>query len=435
MSALTITPRLDCALVAAGEVTDRGLLIDVAAPAADSVVDEQRRPLNLALVLDRSGSMSGWPVDAVRRAALGVAERLDARDLLSVVAFDDRVDLLADAVRMDARGRDRVREALARLDSRGSTDLGAGWFEGARCVSAAIAREHHATGHVVLLSDGQANQGMCDPEELRGHASELARRGVTSSAVGVGLGYSPVQLDAIAQGGEGRLNHCADGDDIEDVILGEVLEEREVVAADVVLELRTERGTEFTILSEFPQEEDGGCIRLRLGSLRAGGARSPAMLVCVPELALGDSEQLRMAVSWTDVATNSRHHIEAAPVVMRAANQEEVDAAPRDDAVVQRILQLWEASLVYRGARFNSESLFDAAGAVYEESEHRLELFARGVPGYEERMRRFARQRDVVAHASMEPMALRESIDMSRKQMRSERDLRRRDRSGWEDRV
>lgn len=433
MTRLTLTPRLDCALVPAGEVTDRGLLIDVAAPAA--AADTNRRPLNLALVLDRSGSMQGWPVNAVRRAALGVAARLGQRDRLSVVAFDNELDVLARALPMDTRGQMQIRDALARLDARGTTDLGAGWFEGARCVSEAIDREAHTTGHVVLLSDGQANRGICDPDELRAHAGELARRGVTSSAVGVGEHYSPVQLDAIAQGGEGRLNHCVDANDIEDAILGEVLEEREVFASDVVLELRAERGSEFTILSDFSQEAHDGCIRLRLGSLRAGGERSPAMLVCVPELALGDSERIHVSVSWTDVPSGSRRRVEARAITLRAASQQDVDAAPRDDTAVERILQLWEASLVYRGARFNAESRLSEARELYDDAQGRLERFARGLPGFEERMHRFGSHRMAVSQGMMDAEVMRDSIDLSRKRMRSERDLRRRDRKGWEDRV
>lgn len=103
--------------------------------------------------------------------------------------------------------------------------------------------------------------------------------------------------------------------------------------------------------------------------------------------------------------------------------------------MVERILGLWEASLVYRGARLNAESRLADAGNLYADAEVRLQRFARGSPGFEQRMQRFTRHRTVLAHEQMDAKLVRESIDLSRKRMRSERDLRRRNRSAWEDQV
>ena len=78
------------------------------------------------------------------------------------------------------------------------------------------------SGHVVLLSDGHANEGIVDPSSLRSHADEMASRGVTTSAVGVGNGYSPLQLEALSEGGLGRLHDAGTPDEMIETILGEL---------------------------------------------------------------------------------------------------------------------------------------------------------------------------------------------------------------------
>jgi Ca-activated chloride channel homolog len=251
--------------VPAGQSCTRGLLIDVNAGLAPGA--EERLPVNLALVLDRSGSMAGRRLGAAVAGTLGVLNSLTESDRLSVVAFDDDVTSLSRGQPMNDNIRQQVAGALNVLRTGGTTDLSRGWYEGASS-AADVLGSTGRRGHVVVLSDGKANRGITDPEPLGRHVAALAQRGVTSSAVGIGPDYSPLQLDAIAEHGGGRLHHCDLPSDIVDVILGELGEVREIAATDVELLLRWPHGVTLKLLNDFPSIAREGEVRIQLGGLQ-----------------------------------------------------------------------------------------------------------------------------------------------------------------------
>ena len=430
---LHLTSRWDLALVPAGESVDRGLLVDVhAPPGAPAAV---RRPVNLVLVLDRSGSMGGPPMAAVVEAAYGVIGAMDERDRLAVVCFDHEVDVIAPPRRMTADARDAARAAVRTLEARGSTDLAGGWFQGAECASAMLADGSERHAHVVVLSDGQANRGLQNPEELVEHAAALAARGVTTSAVGVGRNYSASQLEALARGGEGRLNHCDHGEDIVDVILGELMDERETVAQQLTLTLRAPAGLELTLLSALPHEPTPAGLRIRLGNLRAGAERSVALLATTRAPALGEPLPIAIEASWTDPETGRTETGEAPAATLRGATDAEVDAAPRDLEVAERILDLWEASLAYQGTRMHAAARYDEASSTVKSAEGRIDRFAQGTTRMWQRRQQRESLSRLVASAAWDAADSRTTMDVSRKALRQDADRRRDQKGTWRDRL
>ena len=127
---ITIRARWDQSCVPTGSQAQRGLLIEIEAAKPKQAKETERPPVNVALVIDRSGSMRGAPIRAAIDAAVGIAEQLRDEDRLSVICYDSNVDVLVDGARMTARGRKRAELDIRSIGLGGTTNLAGGWQNG-----------------------------------------------------------------------------------------------------------------------------------------------------------------------------------------------------------------------------------------------------------------------------------------------------------------
>ena len=120
----------DLNYVPAGEVSERGLLIRIAAP---RLKDETavKKLLNLALVIDASGSMRGARLHAAKLAVTGIIGSLSDGDRVSVISFAEDVGTHVDEVSVSSANRAIITHDIDSIKSRGMTDLGSGWMTGA----------------------------------------------------------------------------------------------------------------------------------------------------------------------------------------------------------------------------------------------------------------------------------------------------------------
>ena len=199
---MTFTVRPDRRYIRTGYRSNRFLLVDIEAPAAERR-DGGRPSVNLAFVLDRSGSMSGPKIATARDAVEDALNRLSPEDRFAVVVYDDQIDVVAESSLATPEARRRAVDALRRIDARGSTNLGEGWLRGCEQVSRFLS--DRGVNRALLLTDGLANVGMTDTSELQGHATELRRRGVSTSTFGVGADFDERLLQAMADAGGGHF--------------------------------------------------------------------------------------------------------------------------------------------------------------------------------------------------------------------------------------
>ena len=131
---LAIKARFDRSMVWTSGDSVRYLLVDVIAPTRKTVVANEALPLNLAMVIDRSGSMSGDRLGAAKRAAEGILEALTEKDTISLVSFCHESTVHLQQVRADAAGKRQAGDAIGSIESDGTTNIAEGWMDGARCV-------------------------------------------------------------------------------------------------------------------------------------------------------------------------------------------------------------------------------------------------------------------------------------------------------------
>ncbi len=288
----TFRVRTDRRYIRSAHRSERFVLVELEAPAAPR--KPQRDPVNLAFVLDRSGSMSGQKIELAKRAIETAVDRLLPTDRFSIVSYDDRIDVVVDGTTASREAKSNAIDRLRTIDARGSTDLGGGWLRGAEQVALAIAgpdgamhgwaslspagdgqaagpAAHTSTAinRVLLLTDGLANVGITNPVELAKHAQELRARGVTTSTFGVGEDFDEGLLQAMADAGGGHFYFIANAAQIQDHIATEVGELLQVVARDAIVEVTAPEGLEVDTLSPYPIERRGARHHVLLGDLVA----------------------------------------------------------------------------------------------------------------------------------------------------------------------
>jgi Ca-activated chloride channel homolog len=156
-----------------------------------------RRRLNLGVVLDRSGSMDGAKMRRAREAAAYCVEQLLSADRLSVVIFDDVVEVLIPSAPVeDKLGLHRL---IAGVNARGSTALHEAWVRGGMQVSEHL--DDTAVNRVLLITDGLANVGLTGTDEIVTQVKGLFERGVSTSTIGIGEDFNEGLLIPMARAG------------------------------------------------------------------------------------------------------------------------------------------------------------------------------------------------------------------------------------------
>jgi len=241
---LIITPRRPALL--AGHDNELDVLVRVQAPDAPAELPN-RNPLHLALVIDRSGSMSGQPLDEAKRCAEFVLDGLQPTDQLSLVVYDSDVETLVPAMALG--DKELLRRAIRRIESRGMTNLHGGWLQGAGTL--APHTSDNVTSRVILLSDGCANEGLTDHDPIWAQCADLARAGVSTSTYGLGHGFNEELMIGMAKHGHGSSYYGQTADDLMDPFREEFELLNALCARRLRLEIEPAPGVKAKLLNDY----------------------------------------------------------------------------------------------------------------------------------------------------------------------------------------
>jgi Ca-activated chloride channel family protein len=199
---------------------------------------EKRTPANIAIVIDRSGSMQGDKIKQARDAARDAVNRLNGNDIVSIVAYDDTVNVVVPATK--ASDRSAIIAGIERIQAGGSTALFAGVSKGAEEVRKFLERDR--VNRIILLSDGLANVGPDTPGALGDLGASLSKEGISVTTLGLGLGYNEDLMSQLAQKSDGNhafVEHSKDLVKIFNYEFGDVLS---VVAQEVQVTISCKEG-------------------------------------------------------------------------------------------------------------------------------------------------------------------------------------------------
>jgi Ca-activated chloride channel family protein len=312
------------------------VLIRITPPELDAGVG--RRPkLNLSLVLDRSGSMEGEKMSRAREATAYCIDQLLPVDRLSVVVFDNVVEVLIPS--QPAENKAQLKSRLTEVYARNSTALHEAWVRGGMQVS-----EHLTEGainRVVLITDGLANEGLTNTDHIVSQTKGLAERGVSTSTIGIGEDFNEDLLIPMAQAGGGNSWHVRSADEMQRIFAVELEGLIAQLAHTVTLGLIPADGVRVSdVLNDFEMNETG---RYKLPNLQSGSPVEVVAQLRVPAQAAGSRLRLLdLRLGYTPQDRSSAEVIKPA-LEIEFATEDAFERLPVNHEVAKAVQMLMNA--------------------------------------------------------------------------------------------
>jgi len=272
--------------------------LEVLVTAPENVGQRRRVPLNLALVLDTSGSMGEQnKLNYVKQAAIAMLNRLRPEDRFALISYNTNARVLYPS--QPAEEGQRLEGLINSLQATGGTNLGQGLSEGFQQV-----RRHTSPSvisRVLLLSDGLANIGITSNEDLSRMVQVQADAGISLSSFGVGLEFNEDLLAAIAETGRGTYYFIDHPESMNSILAKEFNAVEQLAAADIRVTVTL--GSDFAVEQVFANtyEVNGNTVTVRFGDLAAGERRRMQIRLLPRQRSVGRLDNAaRISVSYLE---------------------------------------------------------------------------------------------------------------------------------------
>jgi Ca-activated chloride channel family protein len=306
-------------VLTAGEANKAYLRVKLEGLAAGEAIS--RPPVNVSLVIDRSGSMQGAKIEQAKEAAILALSRLSRQDRVSVIAFDHQVDVVVPAGPFE--DFNEMKRRIDKIYARGQTAIYAAVRQAGQSVGEAVSPER--ISRVILMSDGLANVGPSSPAELERLGRELGGQGISVTTIGLGLDYSEELMTRLALASDGNHAFVENPEQLADIFNKEFGDVLAVVGQDVDIEIDCPEGV--TPLRGLGRDVkiDGRHVSLRLNQI---GGKQERYIVVELEVAKGVAQGRAavadVGVSYLDPKTKSRSKITAKAEVSFSPSADEV---------------------------------------------------------------------------------------------------------------
>lgn len=333
----------------------------------------ERIPLNLAIVLDKSGSMgSDYKMENARRGAIEVVERLGRDDIISLVVYDNQPYVVIPAQRVG--DKDALIEIISGINAGGSTALYGGVTLGASQVRRHLSREY--VNRIILLSDGLANVGPQSTEDLAYLGRNLNNEGITVTTIGVGLDYNEDLMTALAARSGGNAYFASAGRELPRIFAEEIGEAMNVVARDV--RIRVWCPDEVRPVGVLGREGEikGQTMSVSVGEVYGKSDKFALFEVEVPRNEAGENLTIaEVSVEYDDPHTNKRVEDKRSVMVTYDESEEAVEEN-QNTGIVKDAALTRSAEVKREAVALADKGEFKAAAALIKENAVELENLA-----------------------------------------------------------
>ncbi|GMW00423.1 MAG: hypothetical protein AMXMBFR84_15600 [Candidatus Hydrogenedentota bacterium] len=299
--------------------------------------ESDRAPVNIAFVLDKSGSMQGEKIENAKQAVRMAIGRLNDRDIVSIVAYDTNVLVLVPATRLTDRAS--IYEAVEKLSADHSTALFAGVSRGAAELRKFL--EKQQVNRIILLSDGLANVGPSSPGELGDLGRSLGRDGIAVSTIGLGLDYNEDLMTRLAMASDGNHMFAERPSDLDDAFAREFGDVLAVVAQQVNISIRCAAGIRPVRVLGREAVVSGQNVMLTLNQLYSDQTKYLILEVEVPAGASGSERDLAFVqVDYSNLATGNATTLNRKVTIAFTDDPTDVKEQTNEDVMAAAVLQI-----------------------------------------------------------------------------------------------
>ncbi|MEM9692826.1 MAG: VWA domain-containing protein [Myxococcota bacterium] len=306
---LHVEGRLGHPVVAAGRSNETFLLVRTEAPATTTGT-AKTPPLNLAIVVDRSGSMAGKRMDNAIQAAQGMVDKMKDGDRVSVITYDTRTQLLVPPTILRADNRGDVRRTIGTIAPAGDTCISCGLEAGLRELATTQVGQGAMVSRMLLLSDGEATAGVRDLDGFRQLAERARRGGVSVSAIGVDVDYNEEIMSVVGRHSNGRHAFVEDVGSLSQMFRDELSSLHKTVAGDTDVRIRLAPGVELLEVFDRSSRTENGEVVVPVGSVAEGDERTVLMRLRLPAGGVGSQPVADVKVDFRDFIKGGRGHCE-----------------------------------------------------------------------------------------------------------------------------
>jgi Ca-activated chloride channel family protein len=305
---------------------------------AQPVAASEAVPLNFCLVLDRSGSMQGAKLTAMKEATKRVIDTLTPQDIVAIVLFDDQVQVLLPAA--PAVDKEALKAQIDTISEAGGTAMSGGLQAGQAELQKNTVPERVSA--LLLLTDGQT---WGDEDSCRTLATQLGQAGVRITALGLGAEWNEKLLDDLAEATGGASDYIADPAQITTFFQHAVRAAQGTVAQDARLLLRLARDvTPRTVHRVTPiianlgyQPISQSEVTVRLGNLESGSSASVVVDLMVPPRAAGSFRIAQAELHYTPLAASAEQIVKQDVLLDFSADEHAAQYDPRVMNLVEKV--------------------------------------------------------------------------------------------------
>jgi Ca-activated chloride channel family protein len=292
---LRVEGRIGHAVLSAARDSETYLMVQVLADAAASPA--QAAPLDLSIVIDRSGSMRGKRMANALDAARGMVRRLRDGDVVSVVTYNTATELLVGPTTIDARSREEVVASIRDIAAAGDTCISCGL----ETAMGLLGRRDDRVSRVLLLSDGEATAGVRDLAGFRRIASRARDMGCSVTAIGVDVDYNESIMGALALESNGRHYFVENAGALPTIFDQELASLVRTVATGAELRVSLAPGVQLDRVFDRAFRMEGNTLVVPMGIFNGAEEKTLLVRVRVPRGAEGERAIADVALAYQDL--------------------------------------------------------------------------------------------------------------------------------------